>query len=83
MARLKVTQTRSEIGGKQNQRDTLRSLGLHRIYATVAVDNVASRRVLERVGFTLVGTERRSVLVRDGMHDGAAYELLAEDLPAR
>ena len=31
MARLKVTQTRSEIGGKQNQRDTLRSLGLKRI----------------------------------------------------
>jgi large subunit ribosomal protein L30 len=31
MARLKVTQTRSKIGGKQNQRDTLRSLGLKRI----------------------------------------------------
>jgi large subunit ribosomal protein L30 len=28
MPRLKVTQTRSGIGGKQNQRDTLRSLGL-------------------------------------------------------
>jgi large subunit ribosomal protein L30 len=31
MARLKVTQTRSTIGGKQNQRETLRSLGLKRI----------------------------------------------------
>jgi large subunit ribosomal protein L30 len=31
MARLKVTQTGSGIGGKQNQRDTLRSLGLKRI----------------------------------------------------
>jgi large subunit ribosomal protein L30 len=31
MARLKVRQTRSHIGGKQNQRDTLRSLGLKRI----------------------------------------------------
>ena len=31
MARLKVTQTRSEIGGKQNHRDTLRTLGLKRI----------------------------------------------------
>lgn len=31
MPRLKVTQTRSVIGGKQNQRDTLRSLGLKRI----------------------------------------------------
>ena len=58
-------------------------LGLHRVYATVAVDNTASRRVLEANGFTLIGIERRSVLVRDGMHDGAAYELLAEDLTAR
>jgi RimJ/RimL family protein N-acetyltransferase len=52
-------------------------LGLHRVHATVAVDNLASRRVLEKAGFSLIGTERRSVLVRDGMHDGAAYELLA------
>jgi large subunit ribosomal protein L30 len=31
MARLKVIQTKSVIGGKQNQRDTLRTLGLKRI----------------------------------------------------
>ena len=31
MARLKVTQTRSEIGGKRNHRETLRTLGLKRI----------------------------------------------------
>ena len=31
MARLKVTQTRSVIGRKQNQRDTLRTLGLRKI----------------------------------------------------
>lgn len=31
MARLKVTQIRSGIGGKQNQRDTLRTLGVKRI----------------------------------------------------
>ena len=31
MGHLKVTQIRSKIGGKQNQRDTLRSLGLKRI----------------------------------------------------
>jgi ribosomal protein L30 len=31
MAKLKVTQVRSEIGSKQNQRDTLRSLGLRKI----------------------------------------------------
>lgn len=31
MARIKVTQIKSGIGGKQNQRETLRSLGLKRI----------------------------------------------------
>jgi large subunit ribosomal protein L30 len=31
MARLKVRQTRSAIGRKKNQRETLRSLGLKRI----------------------------------------------------
>jgi len=31
MPRLKVTQLKSEIGGKQNHRQTLRSLGLKRI----------------------------------------------------
>ena len=32
---LEITQTKSAIGGKQNQRDTLRSLGLKRIGHTV------------------------------------------------
>jgi large subunit ribosomal protein L30 len=31
MTQLKVTQIKSRIGGTQSQRDTLRSLGLHRI----------------------------------------------------
>jgi large subunit ribosomal protein L30 len=35
MAQLRVTQLRSDIGGKKNQRDTLRSLGLKRIGDTV------------------------------------------------
>ena len=39
MARLKVTQVRSGIGGKQNQRDTLRSLGLKRIRDVVVKED--------------------------------------------
>ncbi len=31
MPQLKISQTKSGIGGKQNQRDTLRTLGLRRI----------------------------------------------------
>ncbi len=37
--RLKVTQIRSGIGQKQNQRDTLRSLGLKRIGHTVTKED--------------------------------------------
>ena len=39
MGRLKVTQTGSGIGGKQNQRETLRSLGLKRISDVVVKED--------------------------------------------
>ena len=39
MARLKVTQIRSGIGRKQNQRDSLRSLGLKRINDVVVKED--------------------------------------------
>jgi len=39
MSQLKVTQKKSAIGGRQNQRDTLRSLGLKRIGDTVVKDD--------------------------------------------
>jgi large subunit ribosomal protein L30 len=39
MARLKVTQIRSEIGGKHNQRETLRTLGLKRIRDVVVKED--------------------------------------------
>lgn len=39
MARLKVTQKRSEIGGTSNQRNTLRSLGLKRIGDSVVKED--------------------------------------------
>jgi len=39
MARLKVTQIRSAIGRKQNQRDSLRSLGLKRINDVVVKED--------------------------------------------
>jgi large subunit ribosomal protein L30 len=39
MARLKITQLRSGIGNKQNQRETLRSLGLKRIRDVVVKED--------------------------------------------
>jgi large subunit ribosomal protein L30 len=35
MTQLKVTQIKSKIGGNKSQRDSLRSLGLHKIGQTV------------------------------------------------
>ena len=39
MAKLKVTQVKSGIGYKQNQKDTLRSLGLKRMHDTVVKED--------------------------------------------
>ena len=39
MAQLKVTQTRSEIGGTKSQRASLRSLGLKRIGQSIVKDD--------------------------------------------
>jgi large subunit ribosomal protein L30 len=39
VSRLKVTQVRSGIGGKRNQRETLRSLGLKRLHDVVVQEN--------------------------------------------
>jgi large subunit ribosomal protein L30 len=39
MSRLKVTQVRSGIGSKRNQRETLRTLGLKRIHDVVVKED--------------------------------------------
>ncbi len=58
-------------------------LGLHRLTAYAAVDNLASHRILERAGFTRYGVERSSTLLPDGTYlDTAAYDQLATDLAA-
>ncbi|MBF0672627.1 50S ribosomal protein L30 [Salinibacterium sp. SYSU T00001] len=50
MARLKVTQIKSKISEKQDQRDTLRSLGLKRINDTVVrEDNAQNRGYVRKV----------------------------------
>ena len=48
--RLKVTQIKSKIGGKPNQRDTVRSLGLKRIRDfVVKEDNLVVRGMVNTV----------------------------------
>ncbi len=57
MARLKVTQIRSGIGGKQNQRDTLRTLGLKRIGDVVVKEDRPEIRGMIRAVTHLVTVE--------------------------
>ncbi|MEC5169087.1 50S ribosomal protein L30 [Glaciihabitans sp. GrIS 2.15] len=56
-ARLKVTQIKSKISEKQNQRDTLRSLGLHRIGDVVVREDTSQNRGYVRTVAHLVKVE--------------------------
>ena len=58
-AALKVTQTRSEIGGKQNQRETLRSLGLKRIGDVVVKEDRPEIRGMVKHGDRTSSPSRR------------------------
>jgi large subunit ribosomal protein L30 len=57
MARLKITQTRSEIGSKDNQRQTLRTLGLHRIRDVVVKEDRPEIRGMVQTVTHLVAVE--------------------------
>jgi len=52
-------------------------LGLHKIVGYAKVDNIASRKVMEHNGFSLVGTVERHVYDRGRWHDEMLYERLA------
>jgi RimJ/RimL family protein N-acetyltransferase len=57
-------------------------LGLHRVQLYHAVENVASRRVAEKAGFTYEGRLRRSHRYGDGRHhDELLWGRLADDPP--
>ena len=56
-ARLKVTQIKSKISEKQNKRDTLRSLGLHRIGDVVVREDNSQNRGYVRTVAHLVKVE--------------------------
>jgi large subunit ribosomal protein L30 len=57
MARLKVTQIKSKVSEKQNQRDTLRSLGLKRIGDVVVREDNSQNRGYVRTVAHLVKVE--------------------------
>ncbi|KAA8886655.1 50S ribosomal protein L30 [Nocardia colli] len=57
MADLKVTQIKSTIGAKKNQRDSLRTLGLRKIRQTVVREDNSQNRGLINVVRHLVTVE--------------------------
>ena len=61
-------------------RHAVEELGVQRVTAFAAVDNVASRRVIEANGFTRYGVERLGAWVRDARADMALYDVLAAEV---
>jgi large subunit ribosomal protein L30 len=57
MAQLRVTQVKSKIGAKQNQRDTLRTLGLRKIRQSVVREDSPQVRGLIHTVRHLVAVE--------------------------
>ena len=57
MTRIKVSQVKSGVGGKQNQRDTLRTLGLKRIGDIVVKEDSPQVRGMVRTVAHLVTVE--------------------------
>jgi RimJ/RimL family protein N-acetyltransferase len=54
-------------------------LGVRRVMAGAAVDNAASRHVIEANGLTAWGTERLGTTVRSGRADAVFYDVLVEE----
>ena len=57
MASLRITQIRSAIGGKQNQRETLRTLGLKRLHHQVVREDKPEVRGMVQAVAHLVTVE--------------------------
>lgn len=58
-------------------------LQLHRIEAGCAVDNIASGKVLEKVGMTREGIKRKKLPIRGEWKDNYFYGILEEDFLAK
>lgn len=62
-------------------RDAFERLGLHRVEAHVALENEASQRIPEKLGFHREGVARESEFVNGRYLDHIQYSLLAWELP--
>jgi ribosomal-protein-alanine N-acetyltransferase len=55
--------------------------GLHRVEANIRPENVASRRVVEKLGFRLEGTRERYIHIAGDWRDHLSYALTKEEVP--
>jgi len=62
---------------------TLGELQLHRIEAGCSVDNIASSKVLEKVGMTREGMKRKKLPIRGEWKDNYFYAILEDDFNNR
>ncbi|MGO9642893.1 MAG: GNAT family N-acetyltransferase [Candidatus Acidiferrales bacterium] len=58
----------------------LKELGFHRLELLVSDHNVASRRVVEKVGAKSEGVLRKRLVLANRLHDAFVYSLVAADL---
>jgi ribosomal-protein-alanine N-acetyltransferase len=54
---------------------------LHRVEANIRPENVASRRVVQKLGFRLEGTRERYIHIAGAWCDHLSYALTVEDVP--
>ena len=55
-------------------------LNLERIYARCFAENIASERVMQKVGMTYEGTLRKGIFAKGAHHDLKIYAILREDI---
>lgn len=55
---------------------------VHRLEVHADMNNIGSRRVAEKAGFTFEGTKREAVFARGSYHDLAIYSLLRNECPS-
>lgn len=58
------------------------TMGVHRVHATCDVDNIASARVLEKLGMHREGLLRENVRLRTGWRDSYLYAIVESDWQA-
>jgi ribosomal-protein-alanine N-acetyltransferase len=60
----------------------LRTMGMHRIEIAIRPENKASLRVVEKLGFTLIGKAPRYLHINGQWRDHLLFAITAEDVPA-